>query len=182
MTLFEQVLGIEENALAPAHPDRLTTEYTLGCAYIETHQYEKAAKVLEKVLERRRKVQDVTELYVLAMQQELARAYFGMGNGHYERAAELFEQVVDIRERTLAPDDPNLLGSHYNLALAYKCLGRGYYEKAARLLKQVIEIEERTFAPDDLGLLQSQQLLEKVHELIEAEKNVDSTSASGEEV
>ena len=182
MTLLEQVVERQSELLAPAHRQRLAAELNLGRAYIGTHQYKKAAKILRQVLEIQRTVRDVTDPYLLRTQHQLARAYLGMRNGHYERAAEILEQVVEIRKRTLAPDDHRLLRSQHNLALAYKRLGSGHYEKAAGLLEPVVAIKERILDPDHPHLLNSQRLLEKVHGLIEAEKDAESTSASGEEV
>ena len=182
VTLLEQLVETQSDLLAPAHRDRLAAVHSLGRAYIQTHQYEKAVKVLKQVLEVRRKVVDITDAYLLDTQHELARAYLGMGDGHYERAAELLEQVVKIREKTLASDNPDLLTSQFNFVCVYNSMGSGYYEKAAGLFGQVVAMKERTLASDDPDLLEWQQLLEEIHECIEAEKNASSTSASGEEV
>lgn len=100
-----------DKKLVPAHPDRLASEISLGNAYIGIKQYEKAAKILQNVLEIQRTILDVTDSRLLRTQFELARAYISMGSGHYEKAAELLEQVVGTRERILAPDDPRLLRS-----------------------------------------------------------------------
>ena len=84
-------------------------------------------------------------------------------------------------QRTLARNGINLLASQDSLAVSYNGMGNGHYEKAAELLEQVVAIQERTLAPDDPDLLQSQQLLEEVHEHIEAERDNESTSVPGDE-
>ena len=181
--ILQRVFEIQRAKLDAEDPSLLDTQHNLAMAYIRmgTGHYEMAAELLERVVDTERKTLAPDDPNLLASQHNLAVAYLGMGSGHYEKAAKVLEQVVEVR-KTLAPDDPNLLASQHNLAVAYLGMGSGHYEKAAELLEKVVGIRQETLAPDHPHLLDSQQLLEEVHELIQAEKDGEATPASAEAV
>ena len=182
--LLEHVIGIEEKTLAPDDPGRLESQYQLAKAYMGMGigHYERAAELLEQVVEIDERTLASDNPKRLESQYQLAKAYMGMGIGHYERAAELLEHVVRMDREMLAPDDPDRLASQYRLAQAYMGMGNGHYERAAELLEHVVRMDRETLAPDDPSRLASQRRLKKVKKLIEAEKSVEPTGASGETV
>ncbi len=182
VSLFEHVVEVRKKSLVPTHRDLLACQYTLGAAYAGTKQFEKAVEMLRLVLEIERTIRDVRDPELLSTKHTLAVSYIEMGDGYYERAAELLEQVVSIREKTLAPDDFRLLASQHNLAVAYIGMRKGHHGRAAELLEHVVVKGEKTVAPDDLDLFVSRDRLEELNRLIEAEKDSDSTSTSGETV
>ena len=182
--ILEQVLDIRRTVSDVTDPEMLDTQRELARAYLNmgNGHYERAAGLLEQVIKIRERTSAPDDSLLLASQFHLASTYFHMGSGHYEKAVGLLEQVVAMEKRTLAPDDSDLLASQFHLARTYFHMGSGHYEKAVGLLEQVVAIEKTTLAPDHPRLLQSQQLLAKVQEQIDAEKNAESTSASGKEV
>lgn len=74
------------------------------------------------------------------------------------------------------------LTAQYNSARVYTGMGKDNYERAIELLQQGVGIQEKSLAPDDPEPLVSQQLLEALHRRIEAKKDAESSSASGETV
>lgn len=152
----------------------------LAEAYMASKQHQNAVTLLKDIVEIRKRTQVPEDARLLWSQYELGRAY--IGTTQFERAAKLLEQVVERRKRTLVPTHPDLLASQHELAIAYIGMGSGHYGKAAELLKHVIKIRGETLASDDPRLLWSQQWLEKVHRLIEAEKDAESTTDSREMV
>ena len=179
--LLEQVFKIEQRTLASDDPNILATQYWLARAYIGmgSDHCERAAELFKQVFKIEQRTLAPEDPSLLITQYLLAIAYISMGSGHCGKAAELFEQVFKIEQRTLAPEDPSLLITQYLLAIAYISMGSGHYGKAEEILGRVVEIEGRTLAPHDPDRLESQGLLEELKELIEAEKNEESTSVGG---
>ncbi|KAI0886308.1 TPR-like protein [Annulohypoxylon maeteangense] len=134
------LLRIQEKTLNETHPDRLSSQHGLACAYVKNGQIEEAIDLFQQIVKIRETTHNETHPDRLSSQHGLACAY--VKNGQIEEAIDLFQQVIQIRETTLNKTHPNRLASQYGLACAY--LKNGQIEEAIDLFQQVVKIQEIT--------------------------------------
>jgi tetratricopeptide (TPR) repeat protein len=118
--LLEKLLRTKRTANNPPDPKHLILQHKLGRPYIEIEQYEKAAELLEEVVQIEWKTHP-TNMERLASQHILAIAYMGLGQ--YGKAAELLEEVLQILLQILELDHAYILVSESRLSRCRSMLG-----------------------------------------------------------
>ncbi|KAF2496457.1 kinesin light chain, partial [Lophium mytilinum] len=132
----EAVKWLEESCRGRNHLDednssRLSSEHALAGAYYADGQIKKAVKLLEHVVNVRKKVLEEEHPNQLASQHGLAGAY--QADGQIEKAVKLLEHVVNVRKKVLEEDHPDRLASEHALAGAYQADGQ--VKEAVELLE-----------------------------------------------
>jgi tetratricopeptide (TPR) repeat protein len=120
------------------------TRQTVGNAYREVGQYEKAVAQLRQsaAIYKRKLGPDHPD--TLGTLNNLALAYEDAGNA--TEAIALLEQVRDAQLKNLGPDHPDILTTLHNLAVAYKAIGN--ITEAIALLEQVRHAEMKKLGSD----------------------------------
>ena len=80
-----------EEKLAEDHPDRLVSQYTLACAYLENEQVSEAIELLKHVVKVEEKLAE-DDPDRLASQRVLAHAY--RANGQTDKAMEIEDTLI----------------------------------------------------------------------------------------
>jgi len=123
--------------------------YTMGIAYRQLGQYDKAIIQLCRTVELRSQTQDALRPQFIDTQHNLALAY--RDAGRTKEAINLYQQVRDAQIVVLGAEHAHTLTTLDNLAVAYRDAGRR--AEALELFKQVRDARVKTLGPDDPATL-----------------------------
>ncbi len=117
---------------------------TIGNAYLEVGQYEKAVSELRRSADIRKAKLGSDNADTLATLNNLAWAY--QADGKIIEAIAINEQVRDAQIKKLGPDDPDSLAALNSLAVSY--LAAGKTTEAIALFQQVHDARAKKFGPN----------------------------------
>lgn len=155
LTVLEQVVEIDETALAQDHPRREASQLALGSAYRANGQTKEASMILEKGFKSQKAALPQDHPRLLVWQYQLAVVY--LQNKQVEEAILLLEDVVKIQTTTLAQEHQKQLTSQFYLAEAY--LAKGQIKKAIALLEHIVKINETALPQNHPSRLGSERKL-----------------------
>jgi eukaryotic-like serine/threonine-protein kinase len=124
---------------------------TIGQAYIDLGQYQKAREQLERALALRRKLFGEEDPNTLRTTRRLARTAYLLGN--YQEAEELSSRTLAVLRRLLGVENRETLILMNGLANIYKLEGK--YDQAERLYGQTLQLRRRVLGPEDPDTLSS---------------------------
>jgi serine/threonine protein kinase/Tfp pilus assembly protein PilF len=128
---------------------------TIGQAYIDLGQYQKAKEQLERALALRRRLLGEEDPKTLRTSHRLARTADRLGN--YQEAAELSRKTLAGQRRVLGVENRETLISMNGLAGIYRL--EGNYGQAEELDRQTLELRRRVLGPEDPDTLGSRMNL-----------------------
>jgi eukaryotic-like serine/threonine-protein kinase len=124
---------------------------TIGQAYIDLGQYQKAREQLERGLALRRKLLGEDDPNTLRTSHRLARTAYLLGN--YQEAEELSSKTLAVQRRVFGVKNRETLISMNGLAVIYSLEGK--YGQAYELDRQTLELRRRVLGPEDPDTLAS---------------------------
>src|SRR5262252_2180807 len=124
---------------------------TMGQVYLSLGLYAQARDVLEKALEKRRKLLGPEHPDTLATSDHLARSL--EREGHYVEAEKLIRYALDIRMRRLGPEHLDTLASRH--AVIVIAIDKGDYVEAEKLGREELEVLRRVRGPEHPDTLAS---------------------------
>lgn len=122
---------------------------TMGDAYRQLGQYDKAIVQLQRAVDLRSQPEDAVRPQVIDVKHSLAQAYRDAGRTN--DAIELYQQVRDSQIAVLGAEHAYTLTTLNNLAAAYRDANRR--KEALDLFEQVRAARVRTLGPDDPATL-----------------------------
>ncbi|CAF1247750.1 unnamed protein product [Rotaria sp. Silwood1] len=133
---YQKALTIQENLLAPDHPDLALTYYNIGSLYIEQDDYMNSLTNYEKALRIQTDVLPRNHPHLIDTYNSIGIAYFKTNDNM--RARENFKKALEI-----AMNLP--LSYHSSLGLIYVNIGTAYlnkaeYEQALQYYKKALVI------------------------------------------
>jgi len=124
---------------------------TIGQAYIDLGQYQKAREQLERALALRSKLFGEGDPKTLRTSHRLARTAYLLGN--YQEAEELTSKTLAGQRRLFGVKNRETLISMNGLAIIYDLEGK--YGQAEELQRQTLELRRRALGPEDPDTLSS---------------------------
>jgi non-specific serine/threonine protein kinase/serine/threonine-protein kinase len=128
---------------------------TIGQAYIDLGQYQKAKEQLERALALRSKLFGEDDPKVLRTSHRLARTAYLLGD--YQEAEELSSKTLAVQRRVLGVKNRETLISMNGLAIIYSLEGK--QEQAEELDRETLELRRRALGPEDPDTLASMENL-----------------------
>ncbi|KAI9896933.1 hypothetical protein N3K66_007955 [Trichothecium roseum] len=136
---------------------RITSEYTLASAYLNSRRIEDMIRILEMVVAVQRLTLDEPDQARLESEHELGSAY--LDSRRIKDAIVILEHVVEVGERTLNEEDFDRIASEHVLTTAY--LRDGRIKEAIKMLEHVVEVCGKTLKEEDHSRLTSEHVLAK---------------------
>jgi tetratricopeptide (TPR) repeat protein len=116
---------------------------TIGGAYRELGEYDKARARLEAARELARESWGDEDPQTLWAMHDLAVLY--QAQGQYARAEPLYLRTLEVQRRVLGAEHPDTLTAQNNLAVLYSY--QGLYAQAEPLWVMLLEVQRRQFGP-----------------------------------
>ena len=141
VSILEKAVKIKQRTLAQNDSFQLALQESLARSYIKDHQHERAALLLEQVINIKEQALTGTKDSASQMEPQHLLACACLSNRQTKRAVLLLEQVVKSQEQTLTEDFPHIVESKPQLANAYQ--GNRHFTEALSLLEQVVRIKQQ---------------------------------------
>jgi eukaryotic-like serine/threonine-protein kinase len=119
--------------------------HTIGTVYLQLGLYDRAAPLLEKALETRRRLLGEESPEVAESLEAVGR--LDERQGDYAAARPLLERSLALREAALGPGDPEVAQSLD--ALAGLAFSQGDYPRALSLWQRALAVREKALGPRD---------------------------------
>jgi tetratricopeptide (TPR) repeat protein len=148
LSLYQQALEIDQNALGPENPATVLCLYGLAEVYNEMGDYTRAEQYYQRTLSVDDKVFGRQAPDTINCLRSLAELYIKMGL--YAKAEPLLQQVLVIQEKVLGPEHPRTAGTLGSLATLY--FDMGDYAKSDSFYQRALGIQEKVLGPDHLDL------------------------------
>ncbi|KAI0452034.1 hypothetical protein F5B21DRAFT_355977 [Xylaria acuta] len=152
---FEETVRWRRQYLPKEDNDRLASEHSLACTYLNNNQIQEAIEILEHVVAVENNTLVKENNNRLTSEHELARAY--LNNNQIQEAIEILEHVVAVQKYTLVEEDNDRLTSEHELARAY--LNNNQIQEAIEIFEHVVAVQKYTLVEKDNDRLASEHTL-----------------------
>lgn len=141
---FRRALAIQEKALPPEAPERVTTLTRLAACLRERKTYDEAAGLLQRALDLQTKIRGPEDVETAVAATNLARVF--RAKRDYLRAAALLERSLAIQRRALGGTAPETIDGLRELAQVQELDGR-FAEAELSTAERVVAAEARFGSP-----------------------------------
>ena len=177
LSLFQEILGLQEQYLLPNHEDIASTHDDLGLLRREMGNDSQALEHFQSSLKIR---EAINHPDIARSVTNLANLYYSIGD--LDEALPLFERNLSILEATLPAFDPEIRESVDSLAEVL--FSDRKYDDALKYFQRAVEFRERDPGPADLDTAEWRSNLAQLHEklgnIIEAAKYYELAATSTE--